>query len=185
MITALKRIYHKFAPHYRFLRGYRAALVDMGNAKESQARIFSELVAKSQGKRCLQIGVMHGAKYADHWIAIDLYDNSPLIDFQYDVHDMQFPSDSFDIVVCNAVLEHVPWPQKAVDELYRVLKPGGYIYVGLPWLQPLHEMPKDYWRATPDGLRVWMAKFQEITCAHYSHVNSALYTSVFYYGQKP
>ena len=185
VIALLKKLYHRFAPDHRYLRGYRAALNDLGDAKDLQTRIFSELVAQSQGKRCLQIGIMHGAKYADHWIASDLYDDSPLIDFRYDVHDMKFPSESFDIVVCNAVLEHVPWPQKAVDELHRVLKPNGLVFVDLPWVQPFHEMPKDYWRATPEGLRVWMAKFEEIHCAHYAHEKSALYTSVFYYGRKP
>lgn len=185
MISLLKSAYHKFAPNQRYLRRYRAALKDMGDAGETQKRLFKELVAGSNGKRCLQIGVMNDAKYADHWIAVDLFDDSPLIDFQYDVHDMNFESDSFDIVVCNAVLEHVPWPQKAIGELHRVLKPMGHIYVDLPWVQPFHEMPKDFWRATPDGLRVWMAEFQEICCAHFSIDGSALYTGVFYYGTKP
>ena len=181
----LKKIYHAIAPNFRYLKAYRSALQGMGNSADDLECLFREMVAGSEEKRCLQIGVMHGAKYADHWIAADLYDDSPLIDFKYDVHDLKFPSNSFDIVVCRAVLEHVPWPQKAVDELYRVLVPGGYVFVTLPWVQPFHEMPKDFWRATPDGLRVWMAKFKEIRCGHYAHEKSALYTSVFFYGQKP
>ena len=172
----LKNIYHAVAPHFRYLKSYRCALKDLGNAIEERERLFGELVANSGGKQCLQIGVMHGAKYAPHWIAADLYDDSPLIDFRYDVHDLKFPDHSFDVVVCVAVLEHVPWPQKAVDELHRVLRPGGVIWAELPWVQPLHEMPKDYWRATPDGLRVWMSAFKEIRCAHYALERSALNT---------
>ena len=181
----LKRLYHALAPNARYLIRYRAALRDLGDNATIRERIFAELVAASVGKRCLQIGVMHGAKYADHWEAADLYDNSPLIDYRYDVHDLKFAEGTFDIAVCNAVLEHVPRPQKAVDELYRVLKPGGLVFVDLPWMQPFHEMPKDYWRATPEGLRVWMSRFSEIECAHYAHERSALYTSVYFYGSKP
>jgi len=150
----LRKVYHALAPNFRYLRAYRAALRDLGNAGAERERLFLDLVVQSAGKSCLQIGVMHGAKYAPHWIAADLYDDSPLIDFPYDVHDLKFPGASFDIVVCDAVLEHVSHPQKAVDELFRVLRPGGLVWVGLPWMQPFHEMPKDYWRATPEGLRV-------------------------------
>jgi SAM-dependent methyltransferase len=182
---SLKKIYHTIAPNFRYLKSYRSALKDMGNAFKEQEELFSELIANSRDKQCLQIGVMHGVKYAPHWIAADLYDESPLIDYRYDVHDLGFSDSSFDIVVCNAVLEHVPCPQQAVDELFRVLRPGGLIWVDLPWVQPFHEMPKDYWRATPEGLRVWMAKFKEIRCAHYTSHRSALYSSVFFYGSKP
>ncbi len=184
MKAMLRTFYHKLAPHYRYLRGYRCALRDMGDEAAVHEKLFSELVAGSAGKRCLQIGVMHNAKFADHWVAADLYDTNPLIDYNYDVHDLKFAEGSFDIVVCRAVLEHVPWPQKAVDELYRVLAPAGLIYITLPWVQPFHQMPMDYWRATPDGLRVWMSKFEEIRCGHYAHEKSAIYTSVFFYGRK-
>jgi SAM-dependent methyltransferase len=181
----LKKLYHVLAPNFRYLKSYRCALKDLGDAFEERERLFADLVANSHGKQCLQIGVMYGAKYAPHWIAADLYDDSPLIDFKYDVHNLGFPDSSFDVVVCDAVLEHVLYPQKAVDELFRVLRPGGRVWVGLPWVQAFHEMPKDYWRATPGGLRVWMSKFNEIRCAHYALNGSALYTCVFFYGNKP
>ena len=181
----LKRIYHALAPNYRYLKSYRCALADLGDAFEEQNRLFHDLVANSAGKKCLQIGVMNGAKYAAHWVAVDLYDDSPLIDFKYDVHDLKFPDASFDVAVCDAVLEHVPYPQKAVDELHRVLRPGGYIWLRIPWVQPFHEMPKDYWRVSPEGLRVWAGAFNEIRCAHFSLNRSAINTGVFFYGQKP
>lgn len=184
MIKTLKSLYHYLAPDIRHVRSFRCALKDMGDAAEEKERLFRDLVAMSEGRECLQIGVMHGAKFAPHWIAVDLYDTSPLIDYNYDVHDMPFPDEHFDIVVCNAVLEHIPRPERAVNELRRVLRSGGYIWVDLPWVQPFHEMPKDYWRATPDGLRVWMSGFKEIRCAHYSIHRSALYTSVFFFGRK-
>jgi SAM-dependent methyltransferase len=57
------------------------------------------------------------------YITADLY--SPIADVKSDICDLPFESDSFDVVLCNHVLEHVPDDAKAMQELFRVLKPGG------------------------------------------------------------
>jgi SAM-dependent methyltransferase len=51
--------------------------------------------------------------------------NSPLADVKADICDLPFDDDSFDIIFCNHVLEHIPNDSKAMSELYRVLKKGG------------------------------------------------------------
>ncbi len=56
-------------------------------------------------------------------------------------------------VLCNQVLEHVPQPQLAIDEMARVLRPGGYLILTAPHIWGLHEVPHDYFRFTPYGLR--------------------------------
>lgn len=53
----------------------------------------------------------------------DLY--SPLADVKADICNLPFEENSFDIIFCNHVLEHIPDDTKAMEELYRVLKPGG------------------------------------------------------------
>lgn len=45
---------------------------------------------------------------------------------------IQFPDSTFDYMICNHVLEHVPDDQAAMDEAYRVLKPGGKFLVQVP-----------------------------------------------------
>ncbi len=50
---------------------------------------------------------------------------SPLADVKADVCDLPFEDNTFDVVFCNHVLEHVTDDSKAMSELYRVLKPGG------------------------------------------------------------
>jgi SAM-dependent methyltransferase len=51
---------------------------------------------------------------------------------QHSILDLPFPDSSFDIVFYHHVIEHVSDPAKSLDELHRVLKPGGLIYVGTP-----------------------------------------------------
>ncbi len=50
---------------------------------------------------------------------------SPLADVKADICNLPFENDSYDIILCNHVLEHIPDDTKAMQELYRVLKPGG------------------------------------------------------------
>ena len=52
--------------------------------------------------------------------------NSPLATVKADICDLPFQDNTFDIILCNHVLEHIPDDQKAMQELYRVLKPGGW-----------------------------------------------------------
>jgi glycosyltransferase involved in cell wall biosynthesis/SAM-dependent methyltransferase/uncharacterized protein YbaR (Trm112 family) len=65
---------------------------------------------------------------------------------------LPFADDSFDLIMSQAVLEHVPDPQRAVDEMTRVLKPGGRIYIEIAFMQPLHAVPSHYMNVTPHGI---------------------------------
>ncbi|OYX28327.1 MAG: SAM-dependent methyltransferase [Flavobacteriales bacterium 32-35-8] len=51
--------------------------------------------------------------------------NSPLADVKADICNLPFEDNSFDIILCNHVLEHIPNDSKAMQELYRVMKVGG------------------------------------------------------------
>jgi len=159
----------------------------MGNGTEERERLFTELLERSQGQKCCQIGVKdsYGAKFGDNWASVDLYDTRSFIDFHYDIHNLEFSDEQFDVAVCISILEHIENPQKAIGELERVLKPGGVIWVQIPFHHPYHGSPKDYWRASPDGLRVWMKAFEEIACGSYLWCRTALVTSTFFYGRKP
>ena len=58
--------------------------------------------------------------------------NSPLADVKADICDLPFADNSFDVILCNHVLEHIPNDTKAMQELYRVMKPGGWGIVQIP-----------------------------------------------------
>lgn len=70
-------------------------------------------------------------------ITADLY--SPIVDVKADICDLPFDNESFDIIFCNHVLEHIEDDKKAMSELYRVLKKGGF---------GIFQIPQDYSRVT-------------------------------------
>ena len=63
-------------------------------------------------------------------------------------------------MLCTEVLEHLPEPQKAVDEFFRVLKPGGTLLLTTRFLFPIHDAPHDYFRYTKYGLRHLLRRFE-------------------------
>lgn len=66
--------------------------------------------------------MFRGMKNLDY-TTTDLY--SPLADVKADICNLPFSDDSYDLILCNHVLEHIPDDTKAMQELYRVMKPGG------------------------------------------------------------
>lgn len=71
-----------------------------------------------------------------------------------DIRHLPMVSDSsYDSAICLEVLEHIPNPFQAIDEIYRVLKPSGTLIVSVPHLSRLHDEPHDYFRFTDHGLR--------------------------------
>ncbi|MGY5847177.1 class I SAM-dependent methyltransferase [Salegentibacter sp. HM20] len=58
--------------------------------------------------------------------------NSPLADVKADICDLPFKEAEFDFILCNHVLEHIPDDTKAMQELYRILKPGGTAILQIP-----------------------------------------------------
>jgi SAM-dependent methyltransferase len=64
---------------------------------------------------------------------------------------------TFDVVICEQVLEHVSDPVAAVRTLAALLAPSGTLIVSTPFLVKLHAAPGDFWRFTPDGLVTLLA----------------------------
>jgi SAM-dependent methyltransferase len=58
----------------------------------------------------------------------------------------------FDAIGCFAVLEHTKKPWRVVEEMRRMLRPGGKVFIDWPFLQPVHGYPSHYFNATREGL---------------------------------
>ncbi len=77
-----------------------------------------------------------------NYLTADL--KSPLADIKFDVQKIPLPDNEYDVVICNHVLEHVKDDRKAMSEVFRVLKPGGFAILQVPFdpsLQQTYEDP--------------------------------------------
>jgi SAM-dependent methyltransferase len=86
----------------------------------------------------------------------------PTTDVVGDAHLLPFAKETFHAIVCQAVLEHTRRPELVVEEMYRVLKMGGLLYVEVPFLQGYHPTPQDFYRYTLEGLDELFSKFAKI-----------------------
>lgn len=64
------------------------------------------------------------------YVSVDMY--APEVQTKADITALCFPDECFDAIICNHVLEHVPDDRKAISELYRVLKHGGWGSIQVP-----------------------------------------------------
>lgn len=77
-----------------------------------------------------------------HYTSADLF--SPIVDVKADLLDLPFENESFDIVFCNHVLEHIEDDRKAMSELYRVMKKGGWGIFQVPMKNSLEKTYEDF-----------------------------------------
>ena len=100
------------------------------------------------------------------YIKQDMRDfDPPCIDIICDIGDMKAVSDeSIGLVLNLESLEHLPYPQKAIDEIHRVLRPNGLLILTTVMHFKIHRAPKDYWRFTPDGIELLLSRFKILDC---------------------
>lgn len=83
------------------------------------------------------------------------------VDIVADAHQLSkvCGEESFDLILCYSVLEHVKYPNIVAYEMLKTLKVGGYIHVQTHQSFPLHDYPADYWRFTTESLRLIFNKY--------------------------
>jgi SAM-dependent methyltransferase len=75
-----------------------------------------------------------------------------------DVTRIPFRDHAFDSALCTEVLEHLPEPGRCLDEIHRVVKPGGAVFFTVPMTMYTHSEPYDFYRYTEYGLRYLLEK---------------------------
>ena len=118
------------------------------------------VAAHASPLRTLDIGAQNGP-YASHFprrVALDIQRGIG-VQVIGDAQALGICDASFDVVLCTEVLEHLPEPQRAIDEMYRVLVPGGQLLLTTRFLFPIHDSPHDYFRFTKYGLRHLLRRF--------------------------
>ena len=92
------------------------------------------------------------------YISMDLGVGDAEVDYAHlditgNLRKIPLADNSIDVIICIQVLEHLPDPWKVIEELYRILKPGGKIFASCPQGEPQHQVPYDFYRYTIYGLR--------------------------------
>ncbi|AEH06043.1 methyltransferase domain-containing protein [Methanothermococcus okinawensis] len=114
-------------------------------------------------------GISYHLKKKIKCIEIDI-DEKRKPDLVLDIQNMNIIDDnSIDIIFCLEVLEHVRNPFKAVEEIKRILKPGGIFVGSTPFIMPIHDEPYDYFRYTKYGI---LNLFNEFKCLELKERNS-------------
>lgn len=88
--------------------------------------------------------------------------NGPGVDQLLNLHNIELPDNSVGTVLALDTFEHVEFPHIAIKEIYRVLKPNGFVVISSVMNFPIHDFPHDYWRFTPDGLKSLLGDFSSI-----------------------
>jgi SAM-dependent methyltransferase len=75
---------------------------------------------------------------------------------------VQITSESYEVILCTGLVEHVPDPQRLIDDLHRILKPGGKLIISASAVFSIHEGPNDYFHFTPFSFRRLFADWSRI-----------------------
>lgn len=94
------------------------------------------------------------------YLTTDLY--SPLADVKADICKLPFKDNSYDIIFCNHVLEHIEEDQKAMQELYRVLKPGGMGIFQIPQDLSLKTTYEDFSITNPEERKKHFGQYDHV-----------------------
>ena len=86
----------------------------------------------------------------------------PGVDQMADVQDLPFPDRSVGTVLAMNTFEHVPQFWRGLTEVYRVLRPDGVLLMSSPFYFHIHAYPNDYWRFTPEALKLMLADYRQL-----------------------
>jgi SAM-dependent methyltransferase len=78
-----------------------------------------------------------------------------------DAHALSFADHSIKTMLMLEILEHLPYPHKAIEEAWRVLDDDGLLVVSVPFNFRLHGFPTDYWRFTASGIHLLLSEFPD------------------------
>jgi len=147
--TEKKELFKKLYKYITFSHTFKT--------KKSKTRIKKLLDDSPPENITINIG-SGKTRYSDKIVNIDIELNNN-IDIVADSCNLPFEDNSVDMIISQAVLEHIPNTALNISEMERVLKKGGKIYCEVPFMQTHHAHPHDYFRFTHSGLEDIFDKF--------------------------
>lgn len=150
------------------------------------AQAYSRALAEHARGDLLDLGCGHVPLYGCYRDLVEKvtcvdWPNSPHPSPHIDVHAdlgqrLPFDDETYDTVVATDVLEHLPYPDVLWTEMARILRPGGTVILGAPFMYWLHERPHDHHRYTEYRLRLFCADhgLSAVTCEPYGGTTDVL-----------
>lgn len=105
--------------------------------------------------RCLEFGEPRYKPYFPKVREYEITDvvQRPGVKYVCDIHEPQgMPKNHFNAVICTQVFEHLAYPEKAAKSLFEIMAPGGVLLLTAPFINPVHYVPTDFRRFTPECL---------------------------------
>lgn len=145
--------------------GYRHENVDtyLNESVNANSSHFLAEILAHPARRYADIGAGLREAVCENCVYLEVY---PSISTDIIVEPgaaLPFNTASLDGVGCFAVLEHVRRPWETAQEIARIVKPGGKVFIDWPFLQPVHGFPSHYYNATREGLRSIFSDNFEVT----------------------
>lgn len=116
----------------------------------------------------LDLGSGNNPDYYPNLVKVEIFP-FPNIDVVGYGENLPFKSETFEIVFSGAVLEHVRNPLQVIENIERILRPGGEIYIETAFLQPVHSFPDHYFNMTLNGLEYLCGDFEKIASGVHPH----------------
>jgi SAM-dependent methyltransferase/uncharacterized protein YbaR (Trm112 family) len=155
--SALRSILkHLRPPHHSLYYGTLSPSYGEGKELTDFLKQHPEKTVLNIGSLSIDLDELH-----PHIINLDI-SHYPSIDIVADAHELPFKDNSIDIILFKNVLEHIRDPIRVMAEIKRVLKPGGFLYFKVPFLQPFHAVPEDYQRYSVSGIEEMMKDYEKI-----------------------
>ncbi|OGI78917.1 hypothetical protein A3F19_01730 [Candidatus Nomurabacteria bacterium RIFCSPHIGHO2_12_FULL_37_29] len=142
-------------------------------SKIARKKLDQKVAKYSSSEKTLEIGAYGKSTYGRFFpnkVGVDIREG-PGVEVVASVYELPFNDNSFDVVLCMVVMEHLEDPKKAISEMKRVLKSGGTILVSTPFLFPIHDSPGDYWRFTKYGLKLMFKNWDIIEISAETNFN--------------
>jgi FkbM family methyltransferase len=172
--------------------GVDSAHVETFNSRTRDAWVTAKAGTVAAGARVLDVGagtapyrkLFAHCEYRTHDFAqYEKYQNGvegnyTALDYVSDICQIPVPDASFDVVLCTEVLEHVPRPIEALQEMARIVRPGGRLLITAPLGSGMHQVPYHFYGGyTEYWYREFLAKFGcevvEVTANHGFFANLA------------
>jgi SAM-dependent methyltransferase len=138
----------------RGLIALRRRLDGWVNRRDTRPRALRDALSEAvweRGEDAIVLSIGGGPdRWGDHITNLNI-DRFPNVDVVGDAYALPYADASVDSILCWAVIEHLEFPERAVAEMHRVLKPGGLALLNTPFLQAFHAYPNHFQNLTVIG----------------------------------